>query len=201
MNKASQSVNRGFFVHETSCVDENVLIGKGTKIWHFSHILKGVRIGKNCIVGQNVMIGPDVEIGNGCKIQNNVSIYKGVTLEDAVFCGPSCVFTNVINPRAFIERKDEYKKTLVKQGATIGANTTIICGITIGRYAFVGAGSVVTKDVPDYGLVYGNPAGLKGWICECAMKIEPRNTIALCKSCKEEYELVDGKIIKKYLSL
>ncbi len=182
-----------FFVHKSSCVDQNVKIGNGTKIWHFSHILKNSRLGKNCIIGQDVMIGPDAEIGNGCKIQNNVSIFKGVTLEDNVFCGPSCVFTNVINPRAFIERKDEFKNTLVKEGATIGANATIICGITIGKYAFIGAGAVVTKDVPDYGLVFGVPAKTKGRICECGVKLEFRRSKANCEICKKEYQTTNGK--------
>jgi UDP-2-acetamido-3-amino-2,3-dideoxy-glucuronate N-acetyltransferase len=161
------TIGTDYFVHNTAVVDENVEIGKGTKIWHFSHILKGSKIGENCIIGQNVTIGPDVSIGNRCKIQNNVSIFKGVELEDDVFCGPSCVFTNVVNPRAFIERKQEFKKTLVKKGATIGANATIVCGITIGKYALIGAGSVITKDIPDYGLVYGNPGRLMGYVCKC----------------------------------
>ncbi|MCS7201940.1 MAG: N-acetyltransferase, partial [Dictyoglomus sp.] len=152
------SDEKKYFVHESSYVDEPVEIGEGTKIWHFCHILPYTTIGKNCVIGQNVMIGPRVKIGNNVKIQNNVSIYEGVELEDDVFCGPSCVFTNVINPRAFIERKSEFKKTIVKKGATIGANATIICGVTIGEYAFVGAGAVVTKDVPPYALVVGVPA-------------------------------------------
>lgn len=146
------------FIHESSYVDHDVKIGSNTFIWHFSHILPGCRIGNNCIIGQNVMIGPDVVVGDNCKIQNNVSIYNGVTIEDGVFVGPSVVFTNVINPRAFIERKSEFKETLVKKGASIGANATIICDVTIGKYAFIGAGAVVTKDVPDYTLVIGNPA-------------------------------------------
>ena len=152
---------KDYFIHESSFVDDNVDIGKGTKIWHFSHILGNTRIGQGCNIGQNVVIGPDVKIGDRCKIQNNVSIYKGVELEDDVFCGPSSVFTNVINPRSFISQKDRYAKTLVKQGATIGANSTIVCGHTIGKYAFVGAGSVVTKDIPDYALAYGNPARIQ----------------------------------------
>jgi UDP-2-acetamido-3-amino-2,3-dideoxy-glucuronate N-acetyltransferase len=166
-----------YFVHNTAVVDDNVEIGKGTKIWHFSHVLKGSKIGENCIIGQNVMIGPDVSIGNRCNVQNNVSIYKGVELEDDVFCGPSCVFTNVINPRAFIERKQEFKKTLVKQGATIGANATIVCGNTIGKYALIGAGAVITKDVPDYGLVYGNPGRLMGWVCKCGTVLVNKGSI------------------------
>ena len=148
-------------------IDQPSQIGPGTKIWHFSHILKDCRIGENCNIGQNVVIGPEVTIGRGCKIQNNVSVYQGVTLEDDVFCGPSMVFTNVFNPRAHIRRMDEVRPTLVKTGASIGANATIVCGTTIGRYAFVGAGAVVTKDVPDYALVVGNPARQIGWMCSC----------------------------------
>jgi len=163
---------QGYFIHESSYIDSNVDIGDGTKIWHFSHILEGVRIGKNCTIGQNVMIGPDVEIGDGCKIQNNVSIYKGVTLEDGVFCGPSCVFTNVINPRAFIDRRRELKPTLVKTGATLGANCTIICGVTIGEYVMVAAGAVVTKDVPDYALVIGVPARNIGWVSKEGIRVK-----------------------------
>lgn len=186
---------KGFFLHESSCVDEDVSIGDGTKIWHFSHILKNSKIGKNCVIGQNVMIGPCVKIGNGCKIQNNVSLYNGVTLEDDVFLGPSCVFTNVINPRAFIERKHEFKKTLVKKGATIGANATIVCGVTIGSYALVGAGSLVTKSVPDHCLCYGNPVRIKGWVCQCGLKLEFKNSRAFCKNCKTQYKK-RGAIVK-----
>ena len=184
------------FIHPSSYVDDGVKIGDGTKIWHFCHILKGSEIGKNCIIGQNVMIGPDVKIGNRCKIQNNVSLYKGVELEDDVFCGPSCVFTNVINPRAFIERKNEFKNTLVKKGATIGANSTIICGITIGKYALIGAGAVVNKNVPDYALFYGTPAKLMGWVCKCGVVLVNKgkikgNQIAenkiVCENCKSTY--------------
>jgi UDP-2-acetamido-3-amino-2,3-dideoxy-glucuronate N-acetyltransferase len=154
------------FVHESSYVDEGAQIGEGTKIWHFCHIMSGAKIGKKCSIGQNVNVGSRAIIGNGVKIQNNVSVYDDVIIEDNVFCGPSCVFTNVLNPRAFIERKNEYKKTLVKKGATIGANATIVCGITIGEYAFIGAGSVVTRDVPAYALVYGNPARVMGKVDE-----------------------------------
>jgi len=160
-----------FFAHETAIIDDNVQIGKGTKIWHFSHILSGSKIGQNCNIGQNVVIGPDAIIGNKCKIQNNVSVYKGVTLEDGVFCGPSMVFTNIFNPRAEIGKMDQVRPTLVKRGATLGANCTIVCGHTIGRYAFIGAGAVVTKDVPDHALMAGNPARPIGWMCVCGEKL------------------------------
>lgn len=151
-----------YFKHESSYVDEGAEIGEGTKIWHFCHIMSGAKIGENCSLGQNVNVGGKAVIGNGVKIQNNVSIYDSVEIEDDVFCGPSMVFTNVINPRAFVERKAEYKKTILKKGCSIGANATVVCGVTIGEYALVGAGSVVTKDVPPYSLVYGNPARLHG---------------------------------------
>jgi UDP-2-acetamido-3-amino-2,3-dideoxy-glucuronate N-acetyltransferase len=154
--------NQKYFVHESSYIDEGAEIGEDTKIWHFCHIMGGAKIGKKCSIGQNVNIGSCAVIGNGVKIQNNVSVYDDVIIEDDVFCGPSCVFTNVINPRAFIERKHEYRKTVVKKGASIGANATIVCGVTIGEYALIGAGSVVTHDVPDYALVYGNPARIWG---------------------------------------
>ncbi|GAB1431733.1 acyltransferase [Spirochaetota bacterium] len=151
-----------YFVHESSYVDEGAAIGDNTKIWHFCHVLSGAKIGSNCVLGQNVNVGSRAIIGNGVKIQNNVSVYDDVIIEDDVFCGPSCVFTNVINPRAFVERKTEYKKTIIKKGASIGANATIVCGVSIGEYAFVGAGSVVTRDVQPYALVYGSPAKLHG---------------------------------------
>jgi len=153
-----------YFVHPSSYVDEGAEIGAGTKIWHFCHVMSGARIGENCVLGQNVFVGRNVRIGNGVKIQNNVSVYEGVILEDDVFCGPSMVFTNVINPRSEIERKSEFKTTLVKRGATFGANCTIVCGVTIGRYSFIGAGAVVTKDVPDYALMVGVPARQVGWM-------------------------------------
>jgi len=189
------SNNKPYFIHESSYVDDGVEIGEGTKIWHFCHILSGSKIGKNCVLGQNVMVGPNVKIGNNVKIQNNVSVYEGVEIEDEVFCGPSCVFTNVINPRAFIERKHEFKKTLVKRGATIGANATIVCGVTIGEYAFVGAGAVVTKDVPPYALVVGVPARQIGWVCKCGVRLEfNENNIAICKSCGNKYKLEEGRI-------
>ncbi|MDJ0909444.1 MAG: acyltransferase [Woeseiaceae bacterium] len=161
-----------YFVHESSYVDEPCSIGAGTRIWHFSHIMKDSQIGENCNIGQNVVISPGCVVGRNVKIQNNVSIYTGVILEDDVFCGPSMVFTNVVNPRSHVERKDEYKRTLVRQGASIGANATIVCGNTIGRYAFIGAGAVVTRDVPDYAVVYGSPARVKGWVCDCGLAIE-----------------------------
>lgn len=161
-----------YFVHESSYVDQPCEIGPGTKIWHFSHIMAGSTVGSNCNIGQNVVISPRCVVGNNVKIQNNVSVYTGVVLEDDVFCGPSMVFTNVINPRSHVERKDEYRDTLVRKGATIGANATIICGHTVGQYAFIGAGSVVTKDVPAYAVVFGTPAELRGWVCICGLKLE-----------------------------
>ncbi len=173
------------FIHESSYVDENVQIGIDTKIWHFSHILKNSILGKKVTIGQNVTIGPEVTIGNNCKIQNNISLYKGVELEDNVFCGPSCVFTNVFNPRAHIERKDEFRKTLIKEGATIGANATIICGITIGKYALIGAGSVVTRDVKNNALVYGVPAKFKGWVSDCG---EILKEDLICPKTLEKYK-------------
>ena len=158
--------HQDIFIHKTSFLDENVAIGMGTKIWHFCHILKDCKIGKDCSFGQNVVVGPNVIVGNKVKIQNNVSVYEGVTLEDGVFCGPSCVFTNVHNPRSEIERKHEYRKTLVRKGATLGANCTIVCGITIGKFAFIGAGAVISKDVPDYALMVGVPGKQIGWMSE-----------------------------------
>ena len=181
-------MERGYFVHPTAVVDEPVEIGEGTQIWHFSHIMSGSKIGKNCIIGQNVFIGSDVILGNNIKVQNNVSIYNGVILEDDVFCGPSMVFTNVFNPRSFISRKKEFRKTVLGKGATIGANATIICGNKIGKYAFTGAGSVVTKDVPDYALVYGNPGRAKAWVCQCAVEIVFRSKITTCPACGKRYQ-------------
>lgn len=178
-----------YFVHESSYVDEGCEIGEGTRVWHFSHIMKGSKIGQNCNIGQNVVISPDVVLGDGCKVQNNVTIYTGVVCEDGVFLGPSCVFTNVINPRALIERKSEYCRTVIKQGASIGANATIVCGHDIGRYAFVGAGSVVTKEVPDYALVYGCPAELRGWVCRCGKKLTFQNGRAICPACGKTYQM------------
>jgi UDP-2-acetamido-3-amino-2,3-dideoxy-glucuronate N-acetyltransferase len=161
-----------YFVHESSYVDTPCEIGAGTKIWHFCHVMKHCRIGERCNIGQNVVISPDVVIGNNVKIQNNVSVYTGVILEDDVFCGPSMVFTNVVNPRSHVSRKDEYKTTLGKRGASLGANSTVVCGVTIGRYAFAGAGAVITRDVPDYALVIGNPARIHGWMCACGIKLQ-----------------------------
>ncbi|OPY92779.1 MAG: UDP-2-acetamido-3-amino-2,3-dideoxy-D-glucuronate N-acetyltransferase [Syntrophaceae bacterium PtaU1.Bin231] len=187
--KGQASEPSAHFAHETAVVDEGCHIGAGTKIWHFSHVLKGSRIGENCNIGQNVVIGPDVTIGRGCKIQNNVSVYKGVTLEDGVFCGPSVVFTNIINPRAEISKMDQVRPSLVKKGATIGANATIVCGVTIGVYAFVGAGAVVTKDVPDHALCVGNPARVTGWACACGERL-PKRTV--CKACGRKYKKGKG---------
>ena len=161
-----------YFVHESSYVDEPCKIGTGTRIWHFSHIMQNSEIGENCNIGQNVVVSPGCKVGNNVKIQNNVSIYTGVILEDDVFCGPSMVFTNVINPRSHVERKDEYRRTLVKRGATIGANATIVCGNTLGAYSFVGAGAVVTRSVPDYAVVYGAPARIKSWACQCGLQLD-----------------------------
>jgi UDP-2-acetamido-3-amino-2,3-dideoxy-glucuronate N-acetyltransferase len=184
-----------YFVHNSSYIDDNVEIGEGTKVWHFSHILSGAKIGKNCIIGQNVCIERDVTIGNRCKVQNNVSVYKGVVLEDEVFCGPSCVFTNVYNPRAFIERKHEFRPTLVKRGATIGANATIVCGATVGRYALIAAGAVVKSDVPDYAIVAGVPAQQVGWTCKCGTTLHfvskesgvRSEGLTTCVNCGNEY--------------
>jgi UDP-2-acetamido-3-amino-2,3-dideoxy-glucuronate N-acetyltransferase len=179
-----------YFAHESAYVDEGAEVGDGSKIWHFCHVMPGSRIGRHCNIGQNVVISPGVTIGNNVKIQNNVSVYTGVILEDDVFCGPSMVFTNVINPRSHVSRKDEYRQTLVRRGATLGANSTIVCGHTVGRYAFVGAGSVVTKDVPDYALVVGNPGRIVGWMCQCGVKLaasaQPPEK-ATCASCGTTY--------------
>src|SRR5690349_14896886 len=176
-----------YFVHESSYVDDGAEIGSGTKIWHFCHVMPHSRIGERCNIGQNVLVSADVTVGNNVKIQNNVSLYTGVTVEDDVFLGPSMVFTNVINPRSHVSRKDEYMPTLVRRGASVGANATIVCGVTLGRYSFVGAGSVVTRDVPDYALVYGSPARLHGWVCQCGEPLQFVEDRAVCKRCGDAY--------------
>ena len=183
-----------YFVHESSHVDEPCQIGEGTKIWHFSHVMKDCVIGRHCNLGQNVLVASGVRMGDNCKVQNNVSLYTGVILEDHVFCGPSMVFTNVLNPRAEVVRKDEYRLTLVKRGASIGANATILCGVTIGSYAFIGAGAVVTRDVPDFALVVGNPARRTGWMCRCGVKLELRQGEARCTACGSPYRLEVGAL-------
>jgi len=195
-----KSSDQPYFVHPTAVIDQPCEIGQGTRIWHFSHVMSGARIGRGCSIGQNVFIGKDVVVGNNVKIQNDVSVYEEVTLEDDVFCGPSMVFTNVINPRSHISRKHEYRKTLVRRGATIGANATIVCGHRVGKFAFIGAGAVVTKDVPDYALVLGNPGRIRGWMCQCgvnlagnsksrgkAKKSSSSSTILSCSVCGERY--------------
>lgn len=188
------------YIHPTSVVDENCNIGNGTKIWHFSHIMSGCTIGQNCNIGQNVVISPGVSIGNGVKIQNNVSVYTGVICEDDVFLGPSCVFTNVINPRSFISRKDEFRKTLIRRGASIGANATIVCGNTIGEYAMIGAGAVVTKDIPPYSLWAGNPARQMGWISKYGHKLEfGSDGTAVCPESGEKY-MLDNGLVKQIMS-
>lgn len=195
------SDNRDYFVHPSSYVDEPCKIGRDTKIWHFSHIMKDCVIGERCNIGQNVVISSGCTVGKNVKIQNNVSVYTGVILEDDVFCGPSMVFTNVINPRSHVPRKDEYKTTRVKQGASIGANATVVCGVTMGRYCFVGAGSVVTRDVPDFAMVYGSPARVRGWVCNCGAKLEFRAAVdeiqtQVCGACSRRYERI-GDTVKE----
>jgi len=186
-----------FFAHESSYIDESCRIGAGTKIWHFSHVMTGAVIGQRCNIGQNVVVSPCVVIGDNVKIQNNVSVYTGVVLEDDVFCGPSMVFTNVINPRSSVSRKDEYRKTLVKRGATLGANCTVVCGCTIGVCAFVGAGAVITRDIPGYALVVGNPGRISGWMCACGHKLAAGvrvPALAICDACGLEYRAHDGTL-------
>lgn len=178
---------KSFYNHPTAIVNEAAQIGAGTKIWHFSHVREKTKIGTGCVLGQNVYVGPDTVIGNNVHIQNNVSVYDQVELEDDVFCGPSMVFTNVINPRSHVSRKNEFKKTLVKRGATIGANATIVCGVTLGEYSFVGAGSVVTKDVPAFALVVGVPARQMGWMCKCGERLHGKNGRFSCEVCGSEY--------------
>ncbi|MDA1126866.1 MAG: acyltransferase [Bacteroidetes bacterium] len=190
-------MSKDYFVHESSYVDEPCEIGKGTKIWHFSHIMTGCSIGENCNIGQNVVISPNVILGNNVKIQNNVSVYTGVECEDDVFLGPSMVFTNVINPRSGVNRRDAYMKTIVKKGASIGANATIVCGNAIGQYAFIGAGAVVTKEIPDYALVIGNPAKQVGWISEFGHRLTFDDALfARCPESNELYKLSNNKVIK-----
>jgi len=186
------------FIHESSYVDEGCTIGEGTRIWHFCHVMKDATIGRGCNIGQNVVVSPKVTIGNNVKIQNNVSLYTGVILEDDVFCGPSMVFTNVVNPRSHVSRKDEYRETLVKQGASLGANSTVVCGHTIGRYAFIGAGAVVTKDVPDYALIVGNPGRISGWMCQCGVKLAAGSQPPVqgqCGACGTTYRTASGVLV------
>jgi UDP-2-acetamido-3-amino-2,3-dideoxy-glucuronate N-acetyltransferase len=184
-----------FFAHPSCYIDEGSEIGAGTKIWHFTHIMTGSRIGRGCTIGQNVVISPGVVIGDNARIQNNVSVYTGVILEDDVFCGPSMVFTNVVNPRSHVSRKHEFRQTLIRRGATLGANSTVVCGHTIGRYAFIGAGAVVTKEVPDYALVVGNPGRIVGWMCQCGVKVAIGARAPLeasCGACGKRYESKTG---------
>ncbi len=184
-----------YFAHETAVIDDNCSIGEGSKIWHFSHIMSNSTLGNNCNVGQNVVISPDVVLGNNVKVQNNVSIYTGVICEDNVFLGPSMVFTNVINPRSAVNRKAEYARTIVREGASIGANATIVCGNNIGKFAFIGAGAVVTKEIADYALVVGNPAKQLGWVSEYGHRLLfDKNNIAVCPETKQEYKLNDNKV-------
>ena len=190
-------MEKEFFAHETAIIDDGCKIGKGTKIWHFTHIMSTCIIGENCNIGQNVVVSPDVVLGNNVKIQNNVSLYTGVICEDDVFLGPSMVFTNIINPRSAIIRKHEYAKTVVKKGASIGANATIVCGHDIGEFAFIGAGAVVTKNVPAYALVVGNPARQTGWMSEYGHHLKfDEYGIAVCPESKEQYQLKDNRVSK-----
>jgi UDP-2-acetamido-3-amino-2,3-dideoxy-glucuronate N-acetyltransferase len=190
-------MEKEYFAHETAVIDEGCKIGKGTKIWHFSHIMKDSEIGENCNIGQNVVISPGVKLGRNVKVQNNVSIYTGVTCEDDVFLGPSMVFTNVINPRSSVNRKDQYAKTIVEKGSSIGANATIVCGNKIGTYSFIGAGAVVTKDVSPYSLVVGNPARHTGWMSEYGHKLKfDSGGYATCPESGERYRLEDGSVYK-----
>jgi UDP-2-acetamido-3-amino-2,3-dideoxy-glucuronate N-acetyltransferase len=190
-------MEKKYFAHETAVIDKGCQIGKGTKIWHFSHIMSGCSIGENCNIGQNVVISPDVVLGRNVKVQNNVSVYTGVICEDDVFLGPSMVFTNITNPRSAVVRKDQYKKTVVEKGATIGANATVLCGINIGRFAFIGAGAVVTKDVSPYALVIGNPARQAGWMSEYGHRLHfDEKNIAVCPESNEKYRLTNGAVSK-----
>lgn len=186
-----------YFVHESSFIDENCEIGEGSKIWHFSHIMSGCKIGRNCNIGQNVVVSPGVILGNNVKVQNNVSIYTGVICEDDVFLGPSMVFTNITNPRSAVIRRDQYEKTIVRRGATIGANATIVCGNNIGEFAFIGAGAVITKEVPAYALLVGNPAKQIGWMSEYGHRLHfNEENIAICSESKEKYLLENGNVRK-----
>lgn len=190
-------MNKDYFAHETAVIDEGCNIGKGTKIWHFTHIMPDCTIGEKCNIGQNVVVSPGVVLGNNVKVQNNVSIYTGVTCEDDVFLGPSMVFTNIVNPRSAIIRRDQYVKTVVKKGASIGANATIVCGIDIGEFSFVGAGAVVTRGVPAFALVVGNPARQVGWMSEFGHRLHfDENGIAVCPESKEKYKLENGQVHK-----
>lgn len=197
-------MNKGkdYFVHESSYVDEGTDIGKDTKIWHFSHVMENADIGRNCTLGQNVLVGSNVNIGDNVKVQNNVSVYEGVTLEDDVFCGPSMVFTNVDTPRsAYPRESDEYLETRVKRGATIGANATVVCGYIIGKYVLIGAGSVVAMNVPDYALVYGVPARIEGWVCECGSHLEFEEDEAKCNECGKSYVRKDQEKVQRRLEV
>lgn len=182
------------FAHESSYIDQGAAVGAGTKIWHFCHVMSGAVIGERCNLGQNVVVMPGTRIGNNVKIQNNVSIYEGVVLEDDVFCGPSMVFTNVVNPRSHVSRKDEYQRTLVRKGASIGANATIVCGVELGEFAFVGAGAVVTADVPAYGLVVGVPGRRVGWVCACGLRLEGDEDPLVCRECGASYRRRDDAL-------
>jgi len=189
-----------YFAHESAIIDQPVEIGAGTKIWHFSHVMAGARIGRQCVLGQNVHVASGVVLGDNVKVQNNVSIYTGVTVEDDVFLGPSAVLTNVVTPRSHVSRRHEFQPTLLRRGATVGANATVVCGVTIGRFAFVGAGAVVTRDVADFALVYGNPARLRGWVCSCGVPLslppigDPR--AAVCSACGRRYQFTGQTVIQ-----
>jgi UDP-2-acetamido-3-amino-2,3-dideoxy-glucuronate N-acetyltransferase len=182
------------FVHPSAFVDEGAVVGRGTKIWHFCHVMPGAVIGERCNIGQNCVIMPGTRLGNNCKLQNNVSIYEGVELEDDVFCGPSMVFTNVMFPRSHVSRRGEYLRTVCRRGVTIGANATIVCGVTLGRFSFVGAGAVVTRDVDDYALVVGNPARRVGWVCQCGERLRLTEGRGACARCGSAYEERDGRL-------
>ena len=183
-----------YYVHESSYLDPGAVVGKGTKIWHFCHVMPGAVIGERCNLGQNVVVMPGTRIGNNVKVQNNVSIYEGVILEDDVFCGPSCVFTNVTNPRSHVSRKNEYRETLVRRGASIGANATIVCGVTLDEYAFVGAGAVITTDVPSFALMVGVPARRVGWMCQCGERLRMVGGHAACQACGAAYDEQDDRL-------